>query len=108
MHDQYRDFYYSSPAYDREKAVTNIDGSHPYCSIWDGGEHTFLCAAQAPAFVEKTYSELEAHGVDVQGAYLDVFSVVPATSASTPTTLQRGKRAFGIVVNALTISATRG
>ena len=58
LHDQYRDFYYSSPAYDREKAVTNIDGSHPYCSIWDGGEHTFLCAAQAPAFVEKTLQRI--------------------------------------------------
>lgn len=84
LHDQYRDFYYSSPAYDREKAVTNIDGSHPYCSIWDGGEHTFLCASQAPAFVKKTYGELEAHGVDVQGAYLDVFSVVPGDECFHP------------------------
>lgn len=77
LHDQYRDFYYTSPVYDKEKAVTRIDGSHPYCSVWDGGEHTFLCASQAPAFVKKTYTELEEHGVDVQGAYLDVFSVVP-------------------------------
>lgn len=84
LHDQYRDFYYSSPAYDREKAVTNIDGSHPYCSIWDGGEHSFLCASQAPAFVKKTYGELEAHGVDVQGAYLDVFSVVPGDECFHP------------------------
>lgn len=76
LHDQYRDFYYTSPVYDKEKAVTNIDGSHPYCSIWDGGEHTFLCASQAPAFVKKTYTELEEHDIDVQGAYLDVFSVM--------------------------------
>lgn len=77
LHDQYRDFYYTSPVFDMEKAVTRIDGSHPYCSIWDGGEHSFLCASQALDFVKKTYGELEAHGVDVQGAYLDVFSVVP-------------------------------
>lgn len=76
LHDQYRDFYYTSPVYDKEKAVTRIDGSHPYCSIWDGGEHTFLCASQAPAFVKKTYTELEEHDIDVQGAYLDVFSVM--------------------------------
>lgn len=76
LHDQYRDFYYSSPVFDMNKAVTKIDGSHPYCSIWDGGEHTFLCASQALDFVKKTYSELEEHGVDVQGAYLDVFSVM--------------------------------
>lgn len=76
LHDQYRDFYYSSPVFDMDKAVTKIDGSHPYCSIWDGGEHTFLCASQALDFVKKTYSELEEHNIDVQGAYLDVFAVV--------------------------------
>lgn len=76
VHDQYRDFYYDSSVFDIEKAVKNIDGSHPYCSIWDGGAHTFLCSSQALAFVKKTYKELEAHGVDVQGAYLDVFSVM--------------------------------
>lgn len=76
LHDQYRDFYYTSPVYDKAKAVTHIDGSHPYCSIWDGGEHTFLCASQALNFVKKTYGELEEHNIDVQGAYLDVFSVM--------------------------------
>lgn len=76
LHDQYRDFYYSSPVFDMDKAVERIDGSHPYCSIWDGGEHTFLCASQALSFVKKTYSELEEHNIDVQGAYLDVFSIM--------------------------------
>lgn len=76
LHDQYRDFYYSSSVFDKEKAVTQIDGSHPYCSIWDGGEHTFLCSSQALEYVKGTYAELEEHGVDAQGAYLDVFSVM--------------------------------
>jgi len=84
LHDQYRDFYYSSPVFDMDKAVMNIDGSHPYCSIWDGGEHTFLCASQALGFVKKTYSELEEHGVDVQGAYLDVFSVMNGDECFNP------------------------
>lgn len=84
LHDQYRDFYYSSPAFDMNKAITNIDGSHPYCSIWDGGEHTFLCASQALEFVKKTYSELEENGVDVQGAYLDVFSVMNGDECFNP------------------------
>lgn len=76
VHDQYRDFYYSSKVFDMEKAVTNIDGSQPYCSVWDGGEHTFLCASQALDFVKQTYSELEKNNIDVQGAYLDVFAVM--------------------------------
>ncbi len=77
LHDQYRDYYYDSPVFDKEKAVTNIDGSNPYCSIWDGGEHSFLCTCFALDAVKRTYSELEEHGVDVQGVYLDVFSIMP-------------------------------
>lgn len=77
LHDQYRDYYYTCPKFDKEKAFTKIDGTRRYCSIWDGGKHTFLCASQAPDFVKETYRELEEHGVDVAGAYLDVFSIVP-------------------------------
>lgn len=84
LHDQYRDYYYTSPVYDPEKAVTQIDGSHPYCSIWDGGEHTFLCSSQALDFVKKTYTELFEHGIDVQGAYLDVFSVINGDECFSP------------------------
>lgn len=76
LHDQYRDYYYSSPVFDENKAVTKIDGSHPYCSIWDGGEHTFLCSPFAIDNVKRTYDELAKHNIDVQGAYLDVFSVM--------------------------------
>lgn len=76
LHDQYRDFYTNSPVYDEEKAVTNLDGSHPSCSIWDGGKHSFLCATQALPFIKKTYDELDSHKIKVQGVYLDVFSVV--------------------------------
>ncbi len=77
LHDQYRDYYYDSPVFDKNKAVTNIDGSNPYCSIWDGGEHTYLCSCFALDAVKRTYAELEENGVDVQGAYLDVFSIMP-------------------------------
>lgn len=76
LHDQYRDYYYDSPAFDKEKAVVEIDGKNPYCSIWDGGEHSYLCSAFALDMVKKTYEEIEAQGVDVQGAYLDVFSIM--------------------------------
>ena len=76
LHDQYRDYYYDSPVFDKNKAVTNIDGSNPYCSIWDGGEHSYLCSFFALDAVKKTYTELEEHGIDVQGAYLDVFAIM--------------------------------
>ena len=76
LHDQYRDYYYDSPVFDKNKAIKNIDGSNPYCSIWDGGEHTYLCTAFALDAVKKTYTELEEHEIDVQGAYLDVFAIM--------------------------------
>lgn len=76
IHDQYRDFYYTCQKYDEQKAVTRIDGSRFYCDIWAGGPHTWLCASQAPSFVRDTYDALAEHGVDIQGAYLDVFSIV--------------------------------
>ena len=76
LHDQYRDYYYDSPVFDKNKAITNADGSNPYCSIWDGGEHTYLCSSFALDFVKKTYDELAEHNIDVQGAYLDVFAIM--------------------------------
>ena len=76
LHDQYRDYYYDSPVFDKNKAIKNIDGSNPYCSIWDGGEHTYLCSAFALDAVKKTYTELEEHEIDVQGSYLDVFAIM--------------------------------
>ena len=76
LHDQYRDYYYDSPVFDKNKAITNADGSNPYCSIWDGGEHTYLCSSFALDFVKKTYNELAEHNIDVQGAYLDVFAIM--------------------------------
>lgn len=76
IHDQYRDFYYSCKKFDMNLAVENIDGGHPYCSIWFGGPHTWLCAANAKKFLETTHKELEEHGIFIKGAYLDVFSIM--------------------------------
>ncbi len=76
LHDQYRDFYESSPVFDRSLAVMNRDGSHPYCSIWDGGAHTFLCTRFAQEFIRRTYDELAKQKIPVQAVYLDVFSIL--------------------------------
>lgn len=103
LHDQYRDYYYASKYFDMDKAVMRIDSSHPYCSIWDGGEHTFLCASQALDFVKKTYTELEEHGVDVQGAYLDVFSVMNGDECFTLSIKSHVKRALNTERHALII-----
>ncbi len=76
IHDQYRDFYHDGPDYSDSEAVTYFDGSHPYCSVWYGGPHSFLCSARAVEFVRRNYAEFERLGIPVEASYLDVFSVV--------------------------------
>ena len=76
IHDQYRDYYYDAPSFDMENACENEDGSHPYCSVWYGGEQTVLCQQLAPAYVRRNYDEFDRLGIRIDGSYLDVFSVV--------------------------------
>ncbi len=84
IHDQYRDYYYDAPSFDLDRALENIDGSHPFCSVWNGGRHSFLCATQAPAYVRRNYDEFERLGIDIRAAYLDVFSVVTLDECFNP------------------------
>ncbi|MBO4298856.1 MAG: hypothetical protein J5602_03810 [Clostridia bacterium] len=76
IHDQYRDYYHDGPDFSFDEAVTNMDGSHPYCSVWYGGPHSFLCSARAADYVRRNYAEFERLGIGIDGSYLDVFSVV--------------------------------
>ncbi len=76
IHDQYRDYYYDAPSFDMNNACENIDGSHPFCSVWYGGPHSWLCATLAPEYVRRNYDEFERLGITIEGSYLDVFSVV--------------------------------
>lgn len=76
IHDQYRDYYYDAPTFDMNNAVQHLDGSHPFCSVWYGGPHSWLCATLAPEYVRRNYDEFERLGITIEGSYLDVFSVV--------------------------------
>ncbi len=76
IHDQYRDYYYDGESFDLKNAIENLDGSHPYCSVWYGGPHSYLCASLAPYYVHRNYDEFERLNIKIEGSYLDVFSVV--------------------------------
>jgi hypothetical protein len=76
IHDQYRDYYYDGDSFAMSNAIENLDGSHPYCSVWYGGPHSYLCASLAPYYVRRNYDEFERLGIKIEGSYLDVFSVV--------------------------------
>ncbi|MCR5262394.1 MAG: hypothetical protein K6D94_00855, partial [Clostridiales bacterium] len=76
IHDQYRDYYYDAPSFDIENACENEDGSRPYVSVWYGGEQTVLCQQLAPDYVRRNYDEFGKLGIQIDGSYLDVYSVV--------------------------------
>src|SRR5690606_34520585 len=77
VHDQYRDFYFNAVSYDDRLAATQQDGSREEHSTWCGGPQTILNPRFAPESVRRNHDLFAAHGVEVKGAYLDVFAVVP-------------------------------
>lgn len=84
IHDQYRDYYFAAKSFDREYAVRLADGSMPQHHMWAGGEQTYLCATQAPYYVKRNFTELFAHGIHPDCAYLDVFTCNEGDECSNP------------------------
>lgn len=76
IHDQYRDQYFTCKKYDKAESVQNLNGSNPFCDIWAGGAHSWLCSDKALSYLKTTQEELEEHDVHVRGVYLDVFSIM--------------------------------
>ncbi|OUP02584.1 hypothetical protein B5F37_03460 [Drancourtella sp. An210] len=74
IHDQYRDYYLAAPSFDEEYACRLTDGTIPQHQRWAGGPQSYLCATQAPYYVKRNFQELKKNGIDLDGAYLDVFT----------------------------------
>jgi len=74
IHDQYRDYYLDAPTYDEDHACLGADGKIFDMSRWAGGRQSFLCAMLAPGYVRRNFEELFAHGIHLEGTYLDVFT----------------------------------
>ncbi|MGN0250325.1 MAG: DUF5696 domain-containing protein [Oliverpabstia sp.] len=74
IHDQYRDYYLAAPSFDENYACRLPDGTIPKHQRWAGGPQSYLCATQAPYYVKRNFSELKRQGIELDGAYLDVFT----------------------------------
>lgn len=74
IHDQYRDFYFDSRAYDKGLAIQDEKGEHFAHNHWAGGWQNYLCARVAPDFVKKNFDHLNDFGIKLDCAYLDVFT----------------------------------
>lgn len=76
IHDQYRDYYYDAQSFSMVHAVHEQSLKTPYCDAWHGGKHTYLCASLAPQYVKRNYRQFDENNINLDGSYLDVFSVV--------------------------------
>ena len=85
VHDQYRDFYLNAVSYDPRLGVIRLDGGREEHAVWCGGAQTILNPRFAPEYVRRNHDLFAANGVQVRGAYLDVFSVVPPEESAHPT-----------------------
>ncbi len=76
IHDQYRDYFLDAPSYIADMSIVSNQGKRPLCSLWEGGKQEFLCTRFSEEFVKRNFDLYESSGLDLDGAYLDVFSCV--------------------------------
>lgn len=74
VHDQYRDFYFDAPSFDRDFALRDPEGNITDFCIWAGGRQSYICATQSPYYLRRNFTELLAQGVHLDCTYLDVFT----------------------------------
>lgn len=74
LHDQYRDYYFDAPTFDKAFACELADGSIFELKRWAGGHQTYLCASQAPFYLKRNFEEIFKHGIHLEATYLDVFT----------------------------------
>lgn len=84
LHDQYRDYYVTAASHDIANAVRLPDGTYPEHALWAGGRQHYLCAQLAPDYVRRNYREIAAHGVRLDGTYLDVFTCNEGDECANP------------------------
>ena len=84
LHDQYRDYYWNAPTFDRDFACHAADGSVFEMNMWAGGRQSYLCASQAPLYVKRNFEQVLAHGIHLEASYLDVFTCNEPDECSHP------------------------
>ena len=84
VHDQYRDYYLAAPSFDEDYACRLTDGSFPRHQRWAGGPQSFLCATQAPYYLRKNFEKIKEQQIELDCAYLDVFTCNEGDECSNP------------------------
>ena len=84
IHDQYRDFYKKAKSYSDDLACMSPDRSIYTHKRWAGGPQSYLCTTQAPYYVKRNFTEIEKHNINLDCAYLDVFTCNEGDECANP------------------------
>jgi len=75
LHDNYDDFFLDSPAWSEKLTIKGPDGQSPRAD-WVGGPMSFLCPVVAMPFLERTFREMDRHGVKLTAYYIDDLTAI--------------------------------
>ncbi len=84
LHDQYRDFYLNAVSFNPKLAVSNQSGQHEQHSTWCGGPQMILSPRFILPYVQRNHNWLINRGVEIQGVYIDVLSIIPLEESFEP------------------------
>ena len=76
IHDQFRDYYFEAESFDLDNVAIDANGGYEVYNVWCGGPQTFMCPELCPQYVRRNYKKFDELGIQIDGTYLDVFSVV--------------------------------
>jgi hypothetical protein len=77
VHDQYRDFYYSSPFWSEELTLKDSRRDSPRHHYWAGGTQSILCPALMLDFVKMNVQQLRDQHIGLNATYQDVLTAIP-------------------------------
>lgn len=84
LHDQYRDYYLNAASFNDQLTIHRRDGTREEHAEWPGGRQTYLSPRFAPGYVRRNHDAFKEHNIQIGGAYLDVFAVVPLEESFQP------------------------
>lgn len=77
VHDQYRDFFYSSPFWGKDLTLKTARRDSPRHSYWAGGTQSVLCPTLMLDFVKMNVQQLRDQKIRLNATYQDVLTAIP-------------------------------
>ena len=77
VHEQYRDFFYSSPFWSEERTRKDSRRDSPRHWYWAGGTQSILCPALMLDFVKMNVQQLRDQHIQLNSTYQDVLTAIP-------------------------------